>query len=173
MMNIYIVGYMGSGKSTAGRAIARELNMQWIDLDEHLESKAGKSIAEIFIQQGEAVFREMESHALRELAQTDNSVISTGGGTPVNPDNMHWMTTTGLVIFLDVPSAELALRIWPERENRPLVKDLSKSELKPFIALHLAERLPFYSGAHIRFSGDLKEPEELQKLLKAIRNYSK
>jgi len=173
MKNIYLVGYMGSGKSTAGRAIARELNLQWIDLDEHLESKSGNTIAEIFNQQGEAVFRTMESDTLKELARTNNTVVSSGGGTPVNADNMQLMKATGLVIFLDVPASELARRIWPEREKRPLVKDLSKGELESFIARHLAERLPFYSAAHIRFSGDLNMPDEMQRLLKAIRNYSK
>jgi len=173
MKNIYLVGYMGSGKSTAGRALASELNLQRIDLDEQVEAKAGQSIAEIFKQQGEAVFREMESDVLKKLSQTSNTVVSTGGGTPMNPNNIQLMKATGLVIFLDVPASELARRIWPERENRPLVKDLMKSELESFIARHLAERLPFYSAAHIRFSGDLNMPDEMQRLLKAIRNYSK
>jgi len=173
MKNIYLVGYMGSGKSTAGRAIARELNLQWIDLDEHLESKSGKTIAEIFSQQGEAVFRKMESEALKEISQTENTVVSTGGGTPVNADNVQLMKATGLVIFLEVPAPELVRRIWPECEKRPLVKDLSKGELESFIAGHLAERLPFYTSAHIRFSGDLNKPGDMTALLNEIRNYSK
>jgi len=168
MKNVYLVGYMGSGKSTAGRALARELNLQWIDLDEHLESKSGNTIAEIFNQQGEAVFRTMEYDVLKKLAQTSNTVVSTGGGTPVNADNMQLMKSTGLVIFLDVSAFELARRIWPEREKRPLVKDLSIGELESFIARHLAERLPFYSAAHIRFSGDLNDPGEMKELLKMI-----
>jgi len=173
MKNIYLVGYMGSGKSTAGRALARELNLQWIDLDEQVESIAGKRIPEIFAEEGEAVFREMESAELQKLVNSNDLVISTGGGTPVNPGNMELMLTSGLVIFLDVPASEMARRIWPEREKRPLVKDLTKGELETFIARHLAERLPFYTSAHIRFSGDLNKPGEMTALLNEIRNHSK
>lgn len=119
MPNIVLIGMTGSGKSTIGRELAKRLTLSFIDMDAYIEEKAGKSIPEIF-EEGEAVFRSMETEACRELAEATNSVISTGGGAVVKAENHKWLRQAGKVIWIDRPINLIASDI--ETAHRPLLK---------------------------------------------------
>ncbi len=104
---LYIIGFMGSGKSTAGKKIASHIGWSFIDLDKKIEEHTGKTIPEIFSQDGENYFREIETKLLRNLKTGSDTVISTGGGTPCHSDNMNFMLKTGLTLYLKLTPAEL------------------------------------------------------------------
>lgn len=99
MIRIFLTGYMGAGKTTLGKAFARELNIPFIDLDWYIEERLHKSIRELFIERGEASFRELERTMLHEVAEFENVIISTGGGTPCFFDNMEYMNDNGQTVF--------------------------------------------------------------------------
>lgn len=102
MIRIFLTGYMGAGKTTLGKAFARELNVPFIDLDWYIEERFHKSIRELFVERGEASFRELERNMLHEVSEFEDVIISTGGGTPCFFDNMDYMNGHGQTVFLDV-----------------------------------------------------------------------
>jgi shikimate kinase len=150
---IYIIGFMGSGKTTAGKKLATLLNWSFVDLDKEIEEHSGKSIADIFSQNGEAYFREVESQVLRNLKSNTNMVISTGGGTPCYSDNMDFMLSTGLTIYLKLTTGQLKSRLANSKHIRPLIKDLDQDGLQIFIEEKLAYREKWYSLSDITFEG--------------------
>jgi len=125
---IFLVGLPGAGKSTVGKYMAAELGYAFIDLDERIESSAGKSIRDLFTEQGEGRFMELERDALREITQ-ENVVVATGGGAPCFHDNMDWMNAHGLTVFLNPPLDVILARIAHET-HRPLLKSNPKETLK-------------------------------------------
>ena len=145
-MKIVLVGYMASGKSTVGRLLARHLQMEFIDLDDYIESNQKKSIKNIFSEKGEIFFRKLEHQMLKEVLEKKESVIiSTGGGTPCYGTNMATiLEQADTSIYLDLSIPNLVDRISREKENRPLVKNIPDSELPEFIGKHLFERRPYY-----------------------------
>jgi shikimate kinase len=146
---LYLIGFMGSGKSHTGRWLASRLNYTFLDLDELLEARAGKTIAELFAQEGEARFRALEAEALRDTRHWLRLVVACGGGTPCHADNMAWMNTHGLTLYLEVPAAVLVKRLATGVDHRPLLKGLDLESLPAFIERRLAERAPFYQQAAI------------------------
>ena len=102
MIRIFLTGYMGAGKTTLGKAFAREMNVPFIDLDWYIEERFHKSIRELFTERGEASFRELERNMLHEVGEFEDVVVSTGGGTPCFFDNMEYMNGCGQTVFLDV-----------------------------------------------------------------------
>ena len=120
---IYIIGFMGSGKTTAGKKLASLLGWSFIDLDKRIEEYTGKTIPEIFSQNGEDYFRIIETQLLRNLKSCTKTVISTGGGTPCYIDNMDFMIETGLTIYLKLTPAELKSRLSQSKGERPLIND--------------------------------------------------
>lgn len=144
---IYLIGYMGCGKTSIGKQLAKNLDMQFIDLDTFIENRYHKSIDTIFNEQGEAAFREMERKALNEVSEFMNVVISTGGGTPCYCDNMAMMLATGHTIYLKTSANELAQRLIKGNNSRPLIKDRSKDGLTEFIEEGLREREGYYNCA--------------------------
>jgi shikimate kinase len=150
---IYIIGFMGSGKTTAGKKLASLLGWSFIDLDKRVEEYAGKSIPEIFSQSGEDYFRIIETQLLRNLKMCTNTVISTGGGTPCYIDNMDYMIETGLTIYLKLTPAELKNRLSQSKGKRPLIKDLDQNELTSFIKEKLAVREKWYERSYITMDG--------------------
>ena len=145
--HLFLIGFMGSGKSYWGRRLADAWQMPFVDLDERIVAEQGKSIPEIFQEQGEAAFREMERAALHALAQFPPAIVATGGGTPCFFDNMDWMNSRGLTIYLKASPALLAARLLPEKKRRPLLANIPDSALEAFIAQKLEERMPFYNLA--------------------------
>lgn len=145
-MNIFLIGFMGSGKSHWGKQWARQLGFTFVELDALIEAEAGKSIAQIFATEGEGVFREMESRLLKTCTSAD-CIVATGGGTPCFFDNMNWMNAHGTTVYLQATPQLLTQRLVGEKEQRPLLHDVADTELEAFIAAKLAERAPFYQQA--------------------------
>jgi shikimate kinase len=121
-MIVYLVGMPGSGKSTVGPALAERLGVQYVELDAQIERAAGRSVREIFAEQGEPRFRELEATALTEAASSDPSVVSCGGGVVLEPANRITLRATGEVVFLSVPLQTLRQRVLPSAD-RPLIHD--------------------------------------------------
>lgn len=146
-MLVFLVGYMGSGKTTAGEILARRLGYHFMDLDRQIEEEAGTSISALFEEQGEKVFREWETKTIRSFAALSNYVIATGGGLPCHSDNMDWMLENGIVVYLEANSGLLYQRLVNARKDRPLLDKMSKEELREFIERHLNSRTAVYSRA--------------------------
>jgi shikimate kinase len=166
---VYIIGFMGSGKTTAGKKLASLLGWSFIDLDIEIEKHCGKSIPEIFSQNGEAYFRDMESEVLKSIEDEDDIIVSTGGGAPCNGDNMEYMLETGLTLYLKLTPGQLRSRLVEAKEDRPLIKGLNKNELHQFIEYKLTIREKWYNRAEIVLDGlDL----DLNKVKLIIQDYA-
>lgn len=146
---IFLVGFMGAGKSTLGKKLAKHFEADFIDLDTEIEKQSGKSIAEIFEVDGETAFRQIESETLRNLPDKEILFVATGGGTPCFHDNMQWMKENGVVIYLNLPASILIGRLKENKEQRPLIKNLTEAELSEYIFKTLEERNHFYEKADI------------------------
>jgi shikimate kinase len=164
-MRIFLIGFMGSGKSTWGKWIAEKMGYGFFDLDTLIENRANLKINDIFDLRGEDFFREMEAGCLRELMDEDDFVLACGGGTPCFHDNMRVMNSLGTTVWLNTPKQVLASRLLGESDNRPLVRGLSPAELQAFIDDTLDERLPFYAQAKIEVDPIAMTPDELIKKL--------
>ncbi|MEX0966667.1 MAG: shikimate kinase [Bacteroidia bacterium] len=165
-MNIFLTGFMASGKTTYGRALAKAMNRTFVDLDEVIEATAGKSIAEIFSAEGEAAFRKMERMALLEL-KLKNGVVATGGGTACFADNMEYMNASGLTLYLKVPLQEIARRAVAEKNVRPLLENRTGNDLIALIAAKLREREAYYLQSAIILDPLHVSEKDLAKLLLA------
>jgi shikimate kinase len=164
MLRIFLVGYMGSGKSAMGRLLAREKGLNFIDLDTYIEGKYHRTIAQIFAQEGEESFRKKEHDCLLEVAAFENVVIATGGGAPCFFDHMEMMNTAGETIYLKLSPQHLAERLSATKAGvRPLIKDKKGDELLQFINNMLLKREPFYLKAKHIISGSDSEIERLIK----------
>ncbi len=159
---------MGCGKTTFGKKLASSLAYNFFDLDHEIEGQVEQSIAEYFAAHGEASFRELESSVLKSGAYPQDSVISTGGGTPCFYDNMDWMNANGLTIYLEMPPLALARRLEKGKSKRPLLKDLDEAGLVRFIEGKLAERLPFYSRAKLTVNGINLNAESIKELIQNL-----
>jgi shikimate kinase len=164
---IYLIGFMGSGKSTAGKKLASLLGWSFIDLDKKIEEHTGKTIIEIFSKDGEEYFRNLETQLIRDLKFNTNSVISTGGGTPCHNNNMDFMLETGLTIYLKLTPAELKSRLSGARSERPLIKDLDQTGLHSFIVEKLADREKWYLRSDITAEGIDLDFKKLFSLVKS------
>jgi shikimate kinase len=164
---IYLVGFMGSGKSTAGKNLAVLLNWEFIDLDEMVEKSAGATIPEIFQKEGEDYFRKMESEMLDRFKSSENVVISTGGGAPCYNDNMSFMLNTGLTIYLKMTPDQLFDRLAGATDLRPLVKNFDNDQLRGFIEEKLKMREEWYSMAEVTVDGMDLDANTLLSLIKA------
>ena len=167
-MKIVILGYMGSGKSTVGRLLAREMGTNFIDLDQYIEEQLHTSIPELFRLKGEIFFRKTEHNYLKEiLHQPKDAVISLGGGTPCYSGNMATILQhTPHVFYLRMPIAVLLERLKKEKSDRPLISDIPDEELPAFIGKHLFERRNFYEMATHTIDAGKKPPEELVEEIK-------
>lgn len=144
-----------SGKSTLGRGLARALNCPFVDMDKRIEIREGLSISEIFNLKGEDYFRKAESEVLNALPTTERQVISTGGGAPCFFDNLNFIKTHGVSIFLDVPPAVLVHRmLYTRKDDRPLYRKTSPGELLATLEATYEKRLPFYRQADVTISGE-------------------
>lgn len=159
-MRIFLIGFMGSGKSSLGPGLAKELGLQYIDLDKAIENKYGKDINAIFATDGEQHFRELEQQTLNELLEQDNYVMACGGGTPCFSDNMDQMNDAGVTIYLKMSTDALAERLEAETEKRPLLNGKTGHELWTFVHETLTEREPDYIRAKYKVKAkDLKSSE--------------
>lgn len=148
-MKIFLIGFMGSGKTTLGKQLAAELGCRFIDQDSAIEKAEKMSITEIFSLKGEAKFREIERLTLAELALRDNIVVATGGGAPCFFDNAETMKKSGISIYLKVSPQTLFNRLRVANAHRPLISAKSDQELLAFITTKLAEREVYYRQSTI------------------------
>ena len=150
----FLIGYMGSGKTTVGKRLAKKLNLQFIDMDLFIENRYHKTISALFEEKGEAGFREIERNALHEVIDFENVVISTGGGVPCFFDNMEVMNQAGTTIYLKVSVKELVKRLRTGKQQRPLLKEKNQEEMTDFIAVNIEKREKFYNKANFIFETD-------------------
>lgn len=155
MNRIFLIGYMGCGKTTVGKLLATELGFRFVDMDQHLEEKLFKTVSDIFAENGEEEFRKLEQNCLHEVAEFEDTIISTGGGAPCFFDNVEYMNTHGLTVYLKMSPEELADRLENSRPNkRPLIAGKKGEELKQFIADGLSKRESFYNKASLAVHGN-------------------
>lgn len=160
MKRIFLIGYMGSGKTTLGKAYARAMQLQFVDLDWYIEERFHKTVQELFEERKEDGFREIERNMLHEVAGFENVVIACGGGTPCFFDNMEYMNRAGETVFLDASPQVLFHRLKVAKSKRPLLKDKSDEELIEVIQNALQIRSSFYLQAKYTFNAESLENRE-------------
>ena len=148
-MKIFIIGYMGSGKSKAADALSKLLKLPLIETDQEVEKLEGKTISEIFKSVGQDYFREIEKDILRATEKVDKAIISTGGGLPCFYDNMDWMNQHGITVYLEANPGLLFHRLSGSKSGRPLIENLNDVELMEQISGQLAIRSSIYKKAHV------------------------
>lgn len=166
----FLIGYMGSGKTTYGRLIAKEQKMTFVDLDTIMEEKYAKSIAALFEEIGENEFRKIERETLHGIAHFENVLIATGGGTPCFYDNMEFMNNMGDTIYLRTSVRELRDRLKMSRTKRPLINQKSDQELESHIALMLEKREGYYMKAKFILDTDDLNPNNLMSSFRALHD---
>jgi shikimate kinase len=166
-MKIFLIGFMGCGKSTLGRKLATRLGYTLIDLDHQIEKIANSTIANYFSANGEEAFRKLESETLKTLDYPKNCVVATGGGTPCYFDNMDWMNANGLTIYIEMTPLALAKRLEQGIAKRPLLSNLSEEGIVHFIENKLEERNVFYKKAKYSLNGINLTPEQIHALILA------
>jgi shikimate kinase len=147
MTRIILIGYMGAGKTTVGKALSKELGFPFYDLDWYIESRMRKTIAQIFAERGEEGFRKIEHNMLHEVAEFEDVIISCGGGTPCFFDNMDYLNQQGEVIYLKGTPEVLYKHLLMGKAERPLLKNKTPEELITFIREQLEKREPYYTKA--------------------------
>lgn len=150
---IYLIGFMGSGKTTHGKQIARMMGYDFLDVDQWIVEKEGKSIPEIFAVEGESRFRELETAAIREMKKMQKVVIATGGGLPCHADNMQMLKDSGLTVYLKLSPEALLSRLKVSKTRRPLMEGKTEEEMYATIRKMLTEREPWYSQADMVIDG--------------------
>ena len=147
MKNIYILGFMGSGKSYIGKWLSEKFNLNFLDLDQFIEDSTQLSIPQIFSSNGEEGFREQEANLLRKTTDFNQYIISCGGGTPCFHDNMKWIKNHGISIYLKTSEELLFKRLNNQKTGRPLISSMSDDDLRHFISIKISEREKFYEQA--------------------------
>ena len=145
MKRIIIIGYMGAGKTTVGKALAEDLGLTFYDLDWYIENRMRKTIKQIFDESGEEGFRKIEHNMLHEVAEFENVIISCGGGTPCFFDNMDYMNEQGETLYLKASPEVLYGHLRMGKSVRPLLLNKTPEEVKVFIQEQLQKREPFYN----------------------------
>ena len=143
-MIIFLLGFMGAGKTTIGRDLANSMNFKFIDLDEYIEKKENSTVFDIFNKKGEKHFRQLEHYSLKELILLNNIVIATGGGAPCFFNNISIMNKYGLTIYINVDSQTLFSRIKKTKDKRPLLKNIDDKQMLNFITKKVIEREIYY-----------------------------
>lgn len=157
MKPIFLIGFMGCGKSTLGRALSAASGKQFIDLDNYIEQRFHSNIRDIFATRGEDGFRDLERRMLEEVSEFEDVIVACGGGTPCFFNNMERMNSTGLTIWLTATDDTLLRRLRLGRLRRPLIANMNDDELCAYISEALTKREPYYSQAASQFSGDKLE----------------
>lgn len=165
-MKIFLIGFMGSGKTHWGRLLSQKLGIPFFDLDEQVCTHAGKSIPEIFAADGEEHFRLLEKEVMYMITEShDSFVMACGGGTPCFYNNIEYMNQAGTAVWINTPSSILFDRLVKEKTARPLIKDLSDEQLRGFITRKFSDRKIYYEQAAITID---EEPLALDTLIEKI-----
>lgn len=174
MIRIFLVGYMGAGKTTLGKAFARAMGLAFVDLDWHMEERFHKTVSQLFSELGEDGFRNLEKRMLHEVGDFEDVVISTGGGTPCFFDNMEYMNEAGETVFLNVDTKVLFRRLKVAKQQRPLLAEKTDEELVAFIQEALQKRLPHYSKAKYVFNAErLESRHQIQQSVECLKELLK
>jgi len=152
-MLIYLIGYMGAGKTTYGKRLARDINYNFIDLDQKIEAEQGKTISEIFAEKGEDGFRQIEREAMMQTFGLENTIVATGGGTPCFFDNMQLLNQNGATLYIELTPKALVWNLMNSHKDRPLLHNKTYEELVDYIDTSLQKRLPFYTQARYKVDG--------------------
>jgi len=147
MKRLFLIGYMGCGKTTTGKRIAEKYGLDFIDLDNYIETRFFKTVSELFKERGEEEFRKMERHMLEEVALFEDVIISTGGGAACFFDNMEMMNECGDTVYLKASAEDLFAYLRTAKQDRPLLRDKTDEEMLSYIKDSLSKREPFYSKA--------------------------
>jgi len=168
-MRIFIIGYMGAGKSTVGKRLANRINMPFIDLDDVFEAKYRYSIPNFFDDFGEEKFHEFEHSCLKEIiSENEHAVISTGGGTACHHGNIDIMNKEGLTVYLKMHPSSLTKRLNMARRLRPVIRNVEGTDMRNFIEGQLSEREKFYNKATITVKG---KSLDLDGLVERLRRF--
>lgn len=171
MTRILIIGYMGTGKTTLGKVLAKELGLPFYDLDWYIESRMMKTVPQLFAERGEEGFRKVEHNMLHEVAEFEDVVISCGGGTPCFYDNMEYMNAQGDTVYLKASPEVLYAHLQMGKVERPLLKNKTREEMQAFIKEQLAEREKYYTKARHIFNVDLLDSYD--KIQTSVTNLRK
>lgn len=171
MTRILIIGYMGAGKTTLGKVLAKDLGLPFYDLDWYIESRMMKTVPQLFAERGEEGFRKVEHNMLHEVAEFEDVVISCGGGTPCFYDNMEYMNAQGDTVYLKASPEVLYAHLQMGKVERPLLKNKTREEMQAFIQKQLAEREKYYTKARHIFNVDLLDNYE--KIQTSVNNLRK
>ena len=162
MRRIILIGYMGSGKTTVGKALSKETGMMFYDLDWYIESRMRKTVAQIFAEKGEEGFRKIEHNMLHVVAEFENVIISCGGGTPCFFDNIDYINQQGEVVYLKATPEVLYRHLLMGKVERPLIKNKTPEELIAYITEQVAKREEFYNKA--RYTLDVSLMDDYEKI---------
>lgn len=154
---IILIGYMGAGKTTVGKALAAELGLRFYDLDWYIESRMRKTVAQLFAELGEEGFRRIERNMLHEVAEFEGVLISCGGGTPCFYDNMQYINQQGLTLYLKASPEVLYKHLKMGKSVRPLLLNKTPEEVQRFISEQLKSREQFYTRAQFTLDVNLMD----------------
>ncbi|MCL1867517.1 MAG: shikimate kinase [Paludibacter sp.] len=172
MKPIFLIGFSGAGKTTVGKIISAQMNLQFIDLDDFIENQQGKTIVQIFSQpNGESLFRSMETKYLREFSARENIIVATGGGTACLPENLELIESCSISFYLKWNECDLLNRLKIDgMEKRPLLAGKTDSELADFIHILLEKRKLFYQKAHFTVSAknDFQLAQKIIEIIKKV-----
>lgn len=164
---VFLVGFMSSGKTTLGKKIANNLQLDFFDFDNYISSKIKKSISDIFYNQGEGFFRTCEANLLEDFFEKQNFVLSTGGGTPCYFDNMQKLNKNGITIFVNTPLYIIISRLINGKVNRPLIENLLPQQIPDFVKSLYAQRVHYYEKSNIVYNPFI---DNFNKLINEIEN---
>ncbi len=165
-MRIFLIGFMGSGKTHWGRQLSQKLNVPFFDLDEQIISHEGKAINEIFAQQGEEYFRLLEKDTLHIITESHESfVMACGGGTPCYFNNIEYMNQAGTTVWINTAIETLFERLIAEKDKRPLIRELDEEQLRSFIGKKYSDRRMYYEQADVVMD---EEPVQLDSLIEKV-----
>jgi len=168
-MRIFLIGYMGVGKTTTGRKLASKMQLPFLDMDVEFEQYYGTTVSDVIQQQGEEQFRQKEHELLQHIIQTQNdAIISTGGGAPCYFNNMELMNTAGVTLYLSAPVGALAVRLSQSKTFRPLIAGKQGEELRAIIEQMLTEREPFYCQAQITVDALNVSAEQMVNVIETL-----
>jgi shikimate kinase len=170
-MKVFLIGFMGVGKTTKGIKWAKHIDLPFYDLDLVIEKKYEQSINQLFDNLGEERFREIERDTLQSLRELESAIISVGGGTPCFHDNLDEMKRQGTLIYLELPSHAIVNRLMQDDNiaKRPLLQNKTPDEIKAYIEGKLKEREPFYKQAHVCVNSNEATPQKLTELLLGLQ----
>ena len=172
MRPVFLLGYMGCGKTTLGVELARQMKLRYIDLDDYIEQRQGMTVMEIFADLGEERFRVLETEALREVAAMTDVIVGCGGGTPCHGDNMALMNQVGITVWLTTSPERITARLLlPEQKaKRPKIAHLPDDEVLSLVVKELAARTPWYVRAQSQF--DSTDIETAEATVRTARRFA-